>query len=207
MVRNRSPEERARRESEDKWKAFRAETEGAALRVARLRFGNRQSTRNGHDPEDAVNEAYAYFDKKNYMETVPPEKQRSVLCKIVNGKALDMVKYERRSSELPGDHHDIVGSDDPGFDRSDDEDAAESELARFRGVLEDLTPRQKDVLDRLFVQDQSVAEIAADVKITERGVRDHRQKALDRLRRKADAKPIARTEDTEQQDDNKEGGN
>ncbi len=187
-------------------KAFRAETEGAALRVARLRFGNRQSTRNGHDPEDAVNEAYAYFDKKNYIDE-PPENHRSLLFKIVNGKALDMVKYERRTSELPDDHHDTVGSDDPGFDRLDEEDAAESELARAKSILDGLKPRQRDILDRFYVEEQSTATIAEALGITDRAVRLSLQKSRERLRRKLDARPLGCPEDTGQEDDNKEGGN
>lgn len=207
MAQNRSPEERARREREDALKAFRAETEGVALRVARLRFGSRQSTRNGHDPEDAVSEAYIYFDKKNYMDTVPPEKWRSVLMQIVSGKALDMVKYQRPTVELPDDHHATVGRNDPSIDGSGEEDAADARFDPARSVLDDLKPRPRDILDRFYVLGQSVAEIAAELGITERGVRDHRQKALDRLRRKLDAQPNPHVNDAGQVGDEKEGGN
>jgi RNA polymerase sigma factor (sigma-70 family) len=205
MAQNRSPEERARREHEDALKAFRAETEGVALRVARLRFGSRRTSRKG-DPEDAVAEAYAYFVKKNYMDSAPPEKWRSILLKIVSGKALDMVKYDRPTVQLPDDHHDTVGRNDPGIDGPEGEDAAEARFAPARSVLDDLKPRQRDILDRLFLQQQSVVEIAADLGITERGVRDHRQKALERLKRKLDVQddlPPKRKED----DNEKEGGN
>lgn len=206
MAQNRSPEERARREREDALKAFRAETEGAALRVARLRFGRRHTSRKG-DPEDAVSEAYIYFDKKNYMETVPPEKRLSVLLKIVTGKALDMVKYDRPTVELPDDHHDTVGRNDPRIDGSEDEAAAEARFAPAKSVLDGLKPRQRDILDRFFVQGQSVAEIAADLGIGERGVRDHRQKAIDRLKRKLDPQPDAHPDGAGQDNDEKEGGN
>lgn len=186
-------------------KAFRAETEGVALRVAHLVFGSRKTSRKG-DPEDAVAEAYAYFDKKNYMDTAPPEKWRSILLKIVRGKALDMVKYDRPTVQLPDDHHDTIGRNDPGIDGPEDEDAAEARFAPAKSVLDDLKPRQRDILDRFFVQQQSVAEIAADLGITERGVRDHRQKSLERLKRKLDVQRDSPPNGVIEDDNEKEGG-
>jgi RNA polymerase sigma-B factor len=88
--------------------------------------------------------------------------------------SLDRDLYDLDESEL-GSLGAILGHLDDAFERTGDR-------AILRRALEDLTPRQKDILRLLFYEDLSQAEIGERLNISQMQVSRLRRDALLRLR-------------------------
>ena len=112
----------------------------------------------------------------------------SYLAPIVKSKALDY-------TQTPWTRHIVViglpgvDGDDPGpFDQADGEAdppdtlVAEERRRALRAAMDKLGARDREVLDRQFIREESVAEIAAALGIKENAVHQARHRALRNLR-------------------------
>jgi RNA polymerase sigma factor (sigma-70 family) len=175
------------------------------LRIAVLRFGG-HGTKNGHDPQEAVDWAFEQFERKGF-DTLSDEERPKVLRTIVTRRAIDLVKYDKPTDALPEhDHLSRLGDEDSEFERVEDRDEARAELRRLAGVLSRLKPRQRDVLHRKFVEKQSTTEIADALHITPRRVLQIVDEAVGRAKRKVDATTSDRDEPSQADQKGKEGG-
>lgn len=116
MTRHCDPVEAARREREAAFQELRRVTEPVARRVAQTVFGG-NVTRNGHDPQEAVDAAFAQFYAKRFDETVPREERRALLLKIVQRRALDLVRRQEHTVSYPDhDHEARLGENQGAFE-------------------------------------------------------------------------------------------
>lgn len=209
MSTRNDPEELARRKHEAALADLRRAHEQSMLTVAAGRFGGRDVVKNGHDAKEAVDKAFEQFDKANFIETKPPEEHGRLLRQIALRRAIDMTKRSRPISALPDhDHHPLLGINEDGYDTVDDADELERRHVLLRDVLADLKPKQAEVLDRLFLQQQPTKDVAEAMGLTKRRVGQLRDEAFDRLRRKHDASTARdEIEDMKTQNDEiKKGG-
>ena len=133
------------------------------LRIARSRFGG-NVVRNGHDPKEAVDKAYEQFFNQG-LDALASENRHQRLAQIVLRRAIDMCK--RRDATEPLPEHDAVaemGEDDDAFRRVEDRIEVADLLSRLK-------PRERDVIERHYIEDQSTEEIAKALNIGDRRVR------------------------------------
>ncbi len=186
MSKRRDPEEVARRQREDSFGAFRHETEPAMRRIAHARAN---PARHRVDPQVAVDEAYVQFER-DHFDHVPESERRALLTRIVTLRAIDLVRRPKYASELPeGDRDAHLAAPEDQFERVDGALDAQAALLPALPVLEALNHKQRTALLRLIIDGDDVSGVARDMGLSERRVRQLRDEALVRLRRKLGLPP------------------
>jgi DNA-directed RNA polymerase specialized sigma24 family protein len=186
VSKRRDPEEVARRQREDSFGAFRRETEPAMRRIA---YARANPARHRVDPQVAVDEAYEQFER-DHFDRVPEDERRARLAMIVTRRAIDLVRRPKYASELPeGDRDGHIAAPDDQFERVDGALDAQAALLPALPVLDALNDKQRTALLRLTVDGDDVSNVATDMELSERRIRQLRDEALVRLRRKYGLQP------------------
>jgi RNA polymerase sigma factor (sigma-70 family) len=188
VTRHRDPVEAARREGDAAFQEWRRVTEPVARRVAQTVFGG-NVTRNGHDPQEAVDTAYAQFYAKRFDESLPTEERRALLLKIVQRRALDLVRRRERTVSYPDhDHESRLGENQGGFEEVEERDEARRAVGQLEDVLERLTPKQREAFTLRVNHGQTTSEIAEALGVSERRVNQLLNEAAQRLGRRLRAR-------------------
>lgn len=205
MVRNPDSDESNQRARDAAFEQFRRATEGFARRAAETVFGG-NVTKNGHDPQEAVDFAYEQFYRKSFDQALAEEDRRPRLLQMVTRRAIDFVKHGKPADDLrENDRDGRLGASDPGFEQVEDQDEAAHLVRQVEPVLDRLKPDQLDVFKRRIIGGETTQQIAEALGVTQRRVNQILGDVTKRLRRRVGVDEGQQTpQDAMGDDDSKE---
>lgn len=132
------------------------------------------------DAEDLVQEVLLHFWLNVRDKSIVPDNIEAYLFRMVRNKCLNHIKREGRMDELTGA---AIQEFYANQERQMDDVAIKEEIYhRIKSGFKHLTPMQMEIMHYLYVEGLSVAEIAALLNTTANNVRNHRMRALEKLK-------------------------
>jgi RNA polymerase sigma-70 factor (ECF subfamily) len=131
------------------------------------------------ESEDAASEAFqSLWQKRTTMKGYP--EMRAYLFSIVHNRSVNFVK---RRSLIKASHKSLLAQADPSLDPSVTARMIQAEtMAAIYKAIDKLPSHQRELLHRLYIEEQSTSEIAKTMGTTSAHVRTAKARALATLR-------------------------
>jgi RNA polymerase sigma factor (sigma-70 family) len=164
---------------QDIFRAYAKEMNQAAIKI----FRSETRSVRGKSWEDAVNQACLEVHRKKLLQP-NVENFAGLLVKVVTRRALDMVRPQKTElvslDDVEPPQHDAGDA----FEAVDDSVSAKQVYLESVDVVATMSDNERKVFHLLYRVGMTVAEIAAELNMTERGVRGIHGRVLTKLKRK-----------------------
>lgn len=150
------------------------------LYYARLHYYSTQLIDQAADAEDIVQEAFLNFWLNIKEKEVAPENIQAYLFRMVRNRCLNHLERQQMLAGKTGEM--IKHYNDQLQQQMNDLMLKEAVYHRVSQELVHLTPVQAQVIKLMFIEGLSVSELAERLQTTANNIRNHKARALDRLK-------------------------
>lgn len=151
------------------------------LYYPRLHYFSSKMTGDLQEAEDIVQEALLNFWLNVKSKDIIPENIQAYLYRMVRNRC---VNYLERQQMLAKKEEEVIGHMKQEWQRQMDELALREEVYhRVSSQFHHLTPVQVQVVQLLYQDGLSVAEAAAQLNTTDNNIRNHKARAIERLKK------------------------
>lgn len=135
---------------------------------------------NRHDAEDLVQEALMNFWINVSEKGATPDNIQQYLYRMVRNRCINYLQRQKKDQQFDDTATGLFTGD---MEQQLDELQVKEELyQRIAKALNHLTPSQMEVINGMYLQGLSVQQMAEQMNTTPNNVRNHKARAIERLR-------------------------